>query len=49
MLVTVLGGRLLAAMAAAGSKGEFTARLADYGVAAGPESAAVTAVARALG
>jgi hypothetical protein len=38
----------IAAMAAAGSKGEFTARLADYGVAAGPENAAVTAVARGL-
>jgi hypothetical protein len=38
----------IAAMAAAGSKGEFTARLADYGVAAGPENAAVTAVARVL-
>jgi hypothetical protein len=38
----------LAAMAAAGSKGELTARLADYGVGAGTENAAVAAVATAL-
>ena len=39
----------LAAMAAAGSKGEFTARLADYGVAAGRENEAVAALGRVLG
>jgi hypothetical protein len=38
----------IAAMAAAGSKGEFTARLAEYGVNAGPENQAVAAVATAL-
>jgi hypothetical protein len=38
----------IAAMAAAGSKGEFAARLAEYGVNVGPENQAVIAVARAL-
>jgi hypothetical protein len=36
-------------MAAAGSTGEFATRLADHGVALGPESAAVTAVTRVVG
>jgi hypothetical protein len=40
---------VLAAMAAAHSKGEFTAGLADYGIGTGAEDAAVSAVATALG
>jgi hypothetical protein len=39
----------IAGMAAAGSAGEFTTLLGRYGVLAGRESAAVTAVAKALG
>jgi hypothetical protein len=38
----------IAAMAAATSKGGFTARLAEYGVNTGPENKAVTAVATSL-
>jgi hypothetical protein len=38
----------LAAMSRAGSAGEFTARLADYGVRTGAENAAVAAVATEL-
>ena len=38
----------LAAMAGAGSAGEFTGRLADYGVGAGPENRALAAVSTAL-
>lgn len=38
----------LAAMAGAGSTGEFTGRLADYGVGAGPENRALAAVSTAL-
>jgi hypothetical protein len=39
----------LVAMAAATSKGEFTARLGEYGVNTGPENQAVAAVVTALG
>lgn len=38
----------LAAMAGAGSAAEFTGRLADHGVGAGPENRALAAVSTAL-
>ena len=41
--------RTVAAMAGAGTSAAFTARLADYGVATGPEDKAVAAVSTALG